>query len=79
MKRQDNKIINDKKVSHEKKYIKEVPVGVNGRVPWLGTGFWLDREAGSANWGFESLRESCGIETRKVEANGRARTCFSHS
>jgi hypothetical protein len=25
------------------------------------------------------LRESCGIETGKVEANGRARTCFSHS
>jgi hypothetical protein len=24
------------------------------------------------------LRESCGIETGKVEANGRARTCFSH-
>jgi hypothetical protein len=25
------------------------------------------------------LRESCRIETGKVEANGRARTCFSHS
>jgi len=82
MKRQDNKRIKKIKTQTgcpiKTKYIKEVPVGVKGRVPWLGIGFWLDREAGSANWGFESLRESCGIETGKVEANGRARTCFSH-
>jgi len=28
---------------------KEVPIGVKGSVPRLGVGFWLDREAGSAN------------------------------